>query len=380
MTRAGGLPPRLWAAGRLAAAIAAGGRLAAGIAAAAIAAVALAPPARATFSIVAYDSVTQELGVAVQSRAFSVGMAVPWAEAGVGAIATQASTNESFGPLGLAMLRKGKSAPDVLRALLAADSGSAHRQVGIVDARGSSAAHTGADCSTWAGQRTGRGYSIQGNLLAGEGVVAGMEQAFLSSPGELAERLLAALDAGQAAGGDKRGMQSAALLVVRPSEKYPEYNTRYIDLRVDDNREPIRELHRVYGILEAQDLAEAHLRYAAMYEKAGEKELARAERERVSKALERALARGENDASNLNGLAWICATNDIFLPQALQAAERAAALEPKESGILDTLAEVYFRSGNAAKAVEVETKALALSPDDNYLKGQIARFNAGMKK
>jgi uncharacterized Ntn-hydrolase superfamily protein len=344
-----------------------------------LAALAVAAPARATFSVVAWDSVTQELGIAVQSRAFSVGTRVPWAEAGVGAIATQAATNESFGPRGLALLRQGKSAPEVLRALLAADSGSAHRQVGIVDAKGRSAAFTGSDCSAWAGQRTGRGYSIQGNILAGEAVVTGMEQAFLSTPGELAERLLAALDAGQAAGGDKRGMQSAALLVVRPSAEFPEYNTRYVDLRVEDSRDPIRELHRLFGIQEAQGLAEAHLRYAAEYEKRGRQGQAEVERERVGEALRRALARGDNDASNLNGLAWVCATNGIFLEEALTAAQRAVALEPREAGILDTLAEVYFRMGEAAKAVETETKALAISPDDNYLKGQLARFQAGAK-
>src|SRR5262249_49996685 len=140
--------------------------------------------AHATFSIVAYDSVTQELGVAVQSRAFSVGEAVPWAEAGVGAIATQASTNESFGPLGLDMLRKGREAPAVVRALVESDTGSAHRQLGVVDAHGGSAAHTGRACSPWAGHRTGPGYSIEGNILAGEAVVAEMERAFLSTPGE----------------------------------------------------------------------------------------------------------------------------------------------------------------------------------------------------
>jgi uncharacterized Ntn-hydrolase superfamily protein len=339
----------------------------------------LAAPAFATFSIVAYDSVTQEVGIAVQSRAFSVGSAVPWAEAGLGGIATQASTNESFGPMGLALLRQGKPAPEVLRALLDADSGSSHRQVGIVDVQGRSAAHTGKDCSSWAGHRTGWGYSIQGNILAGEAVVAEMERAFLSTKGEMAARLLAALDAGQAAGGDKRGMQSAALLVVRPSDEYPEYRTRYVDLRVEDNKDPIRELRRIFQIQEAQDLAEAHLRYAASYEKSGRTELAKMERDRVGEALQRALAGGVKDASSLNGLAWVCATSDMFLPEALSAAERAVALEPKESGILDTLAEVHYRMGNAAKAIEVETKALALAPTDNYLKEQIARFKSGKK-
>lgn len=344
---------------------------------AAAAAALYAPRAFATFSIVAYDSVTQEMGIAVQSRAFSVGMAVPWAEAGVGGIATQASTNESFGPMGLALLRQGKAAPEVLRALLDADSGSTHRQVGIVDVQGRSAAHTGKDCSNWAGHRTGWGYSIQGNILAGEAVVADMERAFLSTQGELAARLLAALEAGQAAGGDRRGMQSAALLVVRPSADYPEYRTRYIDLRVEDSKEPIKELRRVFQLLEAQKLSEAHLRFAAAYDKIGRKDLAKTERDRVGEALRRALAGGVNDPSSLNGLAWVCATSDMFLPEALTAAERAVALEPKETGILDTLAEVHFRMGNAAKAIEVETKALALAPSDNYLKEQIARFKSG---
>ena len=337
-------------------------------------------PAHATFSIAAYDSVTQELGVAVQSRAFSVGMAVPWAEAGVGAIATQASTNESFGPLGLASLRQEKDPEATLKALLEPDAERERRQVGIVDAHGRSAAHTGTGCSSWAGHRTGPGYSIQGNILAGEGVVIAMERAFLDTRGELATRLLAALDAGQAAGGDKRGMQSAAIVVVRPSDEYPEYRTRYIDLRVEDHKDPIRELNRVFGILEAQRLAEAHLRFAAAYDKAGRKEAAALERSRVGEALGRALARNEKDASTLNGLAWTCATNDVYLKEALIAAERAVALEPKNFGILDTLAEVQFRMGDAGKAVETEARAIAIEPNDKYLKEQLARFKAGVKK
>lgn len=346
-------------------------------AAVAAAAAFFASPAGATFSIVAYDSVTQEMGVAVQSRAFSVGMAVPWAEAGVGAIATQASTNESFGPMGLDRLRRGASASDALRALVDADSGSAHRQVGIVDAHGGSAGFTGKLCSEWAGGVTGPGYAIQGNILAGEGVVKGMEKAFLGTQGELAERLLAALVAGQAAGGDRRGMESAALLVVRPSDEYPEYRTRYVDLRVEDHKDPINELVRVFRILEGQRLAEAHLRYAATYERAGRKDLAAMERDRLGQALDRALKRPDNDASTLNGLAWTCATNNVHLAEALAAAERATALEPKSAEILDTLAEVHYRMGQAAKAIEAETKALILSPNDDYLKGQLARFQTG---
>ena len=171
----------------------------------------------------------------------------------------------------------------------------------------------------------------------------------------------------------------AALLVVRPSESYPEYRTRYVDLRVEDHKDPIRELRRVFQILEAQDLVEAHLRFAESYEKAGRPELARVERERVGEALRRALQRGENDASTLNGLAWITATNNVYLDEALQAAERAVALEPKNTGILDTLAEVHFRRGSTDKAIEVISRALAIAPEEAYLKEQLARFRSGKK-
>jgi uncharacterized Ntn-hydrolase superfamily protein len=337
----------------------------------------LAAPAGATFSIVAYDSVTQELGVAVQSRAFSVGMAVPWAEAGVGAIATQASTNESFGPMGLGFLRGGRPAAEALHALLDADSGSAHRQVGVVDAQGRSANFTGKLCSEWAGGVTGPGYAIQGNILAGEGVVKGMEKAFLETKGELAERLLAALVAGQAAGGDRRGMESSAILVVRPSDEFPEYRTRYVDLRVEDHRDPINELIRVFRLLEGQRLAEAHMRYAAAYEKAGRKDLAQVERERVGESLARVLGQAGADASTLNGLAWTCATSGVHFEEALRAAEKAVSLEPKNSGILDTLAEVHYRMGHKDQAIETETRALAISPNDEYLKGQLERYRSG---
>jgi len=174
-------------------------------------------------------------------------------------------------------------------------------------------------------------------------------------------------------------MQSAAILVVRPSDAFPEYRTRYVDLRVEDSKDPIHEIRRVFEILEAQRLAEAHLRYAASYDKAGRADLAQQERARVGEALQRSLERGEKDASNLNGLAWVCATNGVFLPQALTAAERAVALEPKNTGILDTLAEVHYRMGHPEKALEIEMQAAAIEPSDNYLKEQIARFRSGKK-
>jgi len=343
------------------------------------AAPALADVKTSTFSIVAYDSVTQELGVAVQSKYFSVGMAVPWAEAGAGAVATQASVNVSLGPEALALLRTGMPAADVMRALAAADTLWDSRQVAIVDANGHAVNWTGKRCLDWAGGETGPGYACQGNILAGPSVVANMAKAFRESKGELSERMIAALEAAQAAGGDKRGMQSAALLVVRPSIDHPEYNVRYVDLRIEDHKTPIQELRRVWQIFEGFHAANSHLNYANQYEAQGQTDLALMERERVGESMRRALARRERDASLLNGLAWSCATHDIFLADALRAAERAAEIEPRNIDILDTLAEVHFRMGNAKKAIEVESRAATLDPKSAYLKEQIERFRAGRK-
>jgi len=173
---------------------------------------------------------------------------VPWAEAGVGAVATQSFANTAYGPRGLALLRKGLHPKDVIRKLMEKDDMAAQRQVGMVDARGRAASFTGAECFEWAGHIVGRNYACQGNILAGEGVVKGMARAFESTEGDLPVRLLAALHAGQKAGGDKRGQQSAALLVVRGHGGYGGLNDRWIDVRVDDHPAPIDELTRVFNI------------------------------------------------------------------------------------------------------------------------------------
>lgn len=199
----------------------------------------------ATFSIVARDPSNGDLGVAVQSKFLAVGSVVPWARAEIGAIATQALANVSYGPEGLALLEQGVPARDALNQLLAGDPDREHRQVGIVDREGRAAAHTGSACIPWAGHMVGEGFCCQGNLLAGEAVVSNMAEAFTVTGGELAERLVAALDAGQAAGGDKRGRQAAALYVARKGGSYGGVLDRYIDLRVDDHPEPIKELRRI---------------------------------------------------------------------------------------------------------------------------------------
>ena len=218
-----------------------------------------------TYSIVAYDSATGDLGVAVQSKFPNVGGIVPWAKAGVGAAATQSLANTAYGDDGLRLMAMGATAPEALRIVMRSDPRPSQRQVGMVDAHGNSASWTGDSCFDWAGGRTlaadgqiviggkgamivGRGFAAQANIMVSDQTVKNMADAFGRATGSLADRLVAALVAGQAGGGDKRGMESAALLVVRANGGYLGANDRYIDIRVYDDTNPIRELQRLYGL------------------------------------------------------------------------------------------------------------------------------------
>ncbi|WP_284036329.1 DUF1028 domain-containing protein [Neobacillus sp. 114] len=201
-----------------------------------------------TFSIVGYDPVEKEWGIAVQSKFLGVGAVVPWAKAGVGAVATQSYANTAYGPRALELMEQGKSAQETLEAILADDPDKEIRQVGLIDANGDAATFTGSACYNWAGGVTGPHFSAQGNILVDEKTVQAMSEIFQKAEGTLAERLLAALDAGQEAGGDNRGKQSAALYVVKEKGGYGGYNDRYIDLRVDDHPDPIKELIRIYQL------------------------------------------------------------------------------------------------------------------------------------
>ena len=201
-----------------------------------------------TFSIVAADTQTGDWGIAVASKFPCVGAVVPWARAGIGAVATQSWANTSFGPDGLELMGDGIDAQKALDQLLQADEGREDRQVGFVDGSGQAATFTGSKCMDWAGGLTGDGFAAQGNILAGEAVVSELARAYIQTGGDLCDRLLAALVAGDAAGGDKRGRQSAALLVVRAGGGYEGRNDRYIDVRVDEHADPINELLRVFQV------------------------------------------------------------------------------------------------------------------------------------
>ncbi|MFN3689291.1 MAG: DUF1028 domain-containing protein [Fimbriimonadales bacterium] len=198
-----------------------------------------------TFSIVGADPRTGEVGVAVASKFLAVGSVVPFAQAGVGAIATQSYANTTYGPRGLALLRQNLEPQAVIQRLTQDDPQRERRQVGVVDARGRSATFTGRGCIRWAGGVAGKHFAAQGNILAGEAVVKAMAAAFQKTEGELALKLMAALEAGEQAGGDARGKQSAAILVARKGSGYGGFDDRYIDLRVDDHPEPVRELRRL---------------------------------------------------------------------------------------------------------------------------------------
>ncbi len=217
-----------------------------------------------TYSIVAYDSVTGDLGVAVQSKFPNVGGLVPWAHAGVGAVATQSLSNTDYGEKGLELIARGATAPEAMRIIMRADQRPSQRQVGMVDAHGNAASWTGDSTFDWAGGRTGGraagqvggkgqlitgdGYAAQANIMVSDATVRNMAEAFERTSGSLADRLIAALVAGQAGGGDRRGMQSAALLVVRANAGYLGTTDRYIDIRVYDAPDPIKELQRLYEL------------------------------------------------------------------------------------------------------------------------------------
>lgn len=314
----------------------------------------------ATFSIVACDTATGELAVAVHSKFLAVGALVPWAQAGVGAIAVQGWADPSYGPRALGMLAAGRSVEETLAALTERDESRSRRQVGVVDASGRSAAYTGEQALGYAGHITGAGFSVQGNLLAGSEVLRAMADTFRVARGALAERLLAALVAGQQAGGDRRGQQSAALLVVRRGGGYAGGNDRYVDLRVDDHAEPIAELLRLYGLHEQTVQAAVHLRLGAEYKKTGKQGAAPREFARALRIAQRYPA----DHALANRVAWNLAMQDELLPEALVLIKQAIAQKDSDASYWDTLAEVHGRLRQWELAIAAQTRASQLAPDE----------------
>ncbi len=272
-----------------------------------------------TYSIVARDSATGQLGVAVQSHWFSVGALVPWAEAGVGAIATQSFIDVSYGPLGLDMLRAGRTAEETLRGLVAADPHPEVRQVAIVDAAGNVAVHTGDMAIANAGQHTGKGYSVQSNMMLRATVPDAMARAYESASGDLAERLLAALEAAQKEGGDIRGRQAAAILVVSGTPTGKPWLDRLFDLRVEDNPEPVKELRRL-----------VHLARAYQHMNAGDDAVTRGDVEGALREYSTASAMVPDSATNGEMVFWhaVALVNAGRVDESLPLFHRAFGVDP----------------------------------------------------
>jgi uncharacterized Ntn-hydrolase superfamily protein len=334
----------------------------------------------ATYSIVAWDSVSGDLGIAVQSKFLAVGAVVPYARAGIGAIATQAWANTTYGPRGLDLLSQGMSAFQAGRMLLENDPDSGSRQVGIVDARGNAFSFSGSKCEPSSGSIEGRGYAVQGNILASTGVLVAMARTFETSSGTLAERLLNALEAGEKSGGDRRGRQSAALLVVRDRGGYGGFDDRYIDLRVDDDSLPLPELRRLYRLWERTFLIEAQAR--AVNEFARQKNFAASqqERQRIAGVLNRMLKEKPDDPETLSNVAWMLTTYDIDRMQALELAKRAAKLAPGVPAYLHTLAECHFQLGNFDEAIAIGSELVSKDPGNDTYWRQLQAYREGKQK
>jgi len=299
-----------------------------------------------TYSIVARDASTGELGVAVQSHWFSVGAVVPWAASGVGAVATQSFVEVSYGPRGLEAMRRGLPAVEALRELVGQDEHAAVRQVAFVDATGRAAAHTGSSCIPGAGHLVGHGYSVQANLMLTDDVPQVMAAAYEKSRGPLAERLLAALQAAQRAGGDIRGRQSAALLVVRGAPSDEPWTDRLVDLRVEDHHRPLEELRRLLHL---------HRAYELMNE--GDEAVAGGEMEL---ALTRYAAAEQMFPDNDEFVFWhgvTLVTNDR-LDESLVLFERAFRMNPNWKLLVPRLAQ----KGHLPEKPEVIERILAIGP------------------
>jgi len=319
----------------------------------------------ATFSIVGYDEKTGEIGVAVQSKFLAVGAVVPHADADYGAVATQAWAKTSFAKKALKLLEMGVKPEDIFKFAIKNDDKSATRQYGIVSANGESASWTGKECSKWAGHKYGKNFAAQGNILVKKEVVENMAQYFVENNNlPLGMRLINALKAGEEAGGDSRGRQSAALLVVAKKGGYSGFSDRFIDIRVDDHKKPIEELSRIYNLHEKTFQAASYIRRGVFYLEEKNEKLAERMFDRAIEISEKY----EENASILNSIAWEFAQHNYNLDYALLSAKKAYDLEPDNPNIIDTLAVIYAKKGFYKRAIELEKKAFDLSKDPVFEK------------
>jgi uncharacterized Ntn-hydrolase superfamily protein len=321
------------------------------------------------------DPQTDEWGVCVASRVLDVGYVVPWVEAGVGAVASQALSNPYLGPRILEALKQGQSAEEALRTVLATDTIPEDRQVGVIDKNGKAASHTGTTTNAWAGHKTAPYVAVQGNILTGPEVVDSMLAVFQRTEGPLAERLMSALEAGENAGGDNRGKQSAAIIVVTERGGYLGVDDRLVDLKVVDNSEPVKELRRQYELWQYAFMAPAYLRLADEKPDKGEMYLAK-----TYSLMRKALASEVTSPEVYNSLAWEFALRQKYPEETLEAALKAHGLAPEDANIMDTVAEAYYAAGNYETAVEWETRALEIDPENDFFQKQLKKFQEALAR
>lgn len=302
-------------------------------------------PLAHTYSIVARDPVTGEMGVAVQSHYFSVGPVVPWAEAGVGAVATQSLVLVDYGPEGLDLMRKGVTAPAALKQLLAKDKARGGRQVAMIDAKGNVDAWTGPDCIPAAGNHVGKNYSCQANLMSNEKIWPAMAAAFEAAKGDLAERMMEALQAGEKAGGDIRGRQSAAMVIVKARSSGKPWNDRVIDLRVEDAHDPLGELRRLIK-----------LRRAYNYEDAGDAAISAKKPDEALKNYEQAMKLAP-DVVELEFWAAVSMYTNDRVPESLRHFRHVFQREHRWVDLVPRLAKVGLFPNDPAKIAEVQKQA-----------------------
>lgn len=332
-----------------------------------------------TLSIVAWDSLTGDIGVAVQSDLPSSGAFVPSARAGLGAVASQGQPPDAgLASIALDLLGKGFDARQTVESITRSDSGTGNRQLGVVDASGNAFAYTGARCGQFAGQVSGRGYTVQALRVPGEEPVKAAARMFEVTPGDLAERLMAAMESASAL--LRNHGQSASLLVVREGVGFGGSGDRLIDIRVDDDSVPVASLKRIYRRWAATVLPDVRIRSIDLFNQKRKFEAAQEEMRRMVSSFNEEIRNRPDDAEVLNRVARALATHDIDRERALELAKRAAALSPGTSYILDTVAECQYRLGRYDEAVAIETELVTREPgNDDYWK-QLQKFKEAKQR
>lgn len=328
----------------------------------------------ATFSIIAWDPETGDLGIAVESRMLAVGSVVPYAKAGLGVVAAQGTPDASFGLRAMDLLLGVRNAQEVVEEIIRYDSLPQRRQLALVDSRGNAYAFTGTMCQPWSGHLIGRGYAVQGHGIAGEHILKAMSRTFEITGGDLAVRLLKALDAAGITGAMARGRSSAALLVVRDKGGYMGTSDRFVDLRIDDDTSAVLALRRLYDRWEQTYLADARMRTIDEFNRRKNYSGAQEEIRRVVAALNTEIRNKPDDPEVLNRVAWTLATNEIDRDRALEYAKRAAKLSPGNLRYLSTLAECHYRLGHFDEAIAIGSELVAKDPANDDFWKQLQKF------